>query len=78
MVMTDYEWLEEFAANLEYCMKDAYMTQRELADTSGLSEATISKYLKRQQMPSVKAIINLSSALDIDVQELMPWCTRMI
>ena len=78
MVMTDYEWLDAFAANLEYCMQYSYMSQREVADASGLSEATISKYLKRTQMPSVKALINLSEALDVDIHELMPCCIKMI
>ena len=71
-VITEVQWLDVFANNLVSLLQDARMTQRELADASGISEATISKYVNGQQMPQVKALVNICYALDIDIEELIP------
>ena len=47
--MSEVEWLREFSINLRRMMWDARMTQRELADLSGLSESCISRYLNGTQ-----------------------------
>lgn len=70
--LTEVEWLDIFAGNLISLMRDARMTQRELADASGVSEATISKYVNKQQMPNVKAVVNIAYALNVDLEELVP------
>lgn len=69
--MTELEWLDIFSDNLKSALEYANMTQRELADASGISESSICKYLRKQQIPSLKAIINIAYALDISTDELI-------
>ena len=69
--MTELEWLNIFSDNLKSALEYANMTQRELADASGVSESSICKYLRKQQIPSLKAIINIAYALDISTDELI-------
>ena len=75
--MREEEWLSIFSQNLEEMLIDANVTQRELADATGLSESTISKYLKGQQLPGVKAIINISYKLGCDLYDLIDFGSRI-
>ena len=76
--MSEVEWIEIFGDNLASLLDDARMTQRELADETGLSDSTISRYLNKQMAPSFKAIINISYALDVSIDELMDFGDRII
>ena len=71
--MSELDWLDIFAGNLRDMLIDANMSQRELADASGLAESTISSYINKQKIPSLKAIINISYTLDCDVTELIDF-----
>lgn len=71
--MSEVEWLNIFADNLLHLMVDRRMSQYELADMTGLSQATISKYIRKQQMPGVKALINLAYVLNCSLDELMDY-----
>lgn len=71
--MTEVEWLEEFGDNLFRLMYEAKMTQAELALATGLSKGTISKYLNKQHVPTVKAIINIAYALECEVSDLIDF-----
>lgn len=57
--MSEVEWIDTFAGNLRSLLDETGMSQRELAKLTGISEATISKYLHRQCMPSVAALVNI-------------------
>ena len=70
--MKKEEWLEDFGDNLEYIMREKNVTQRELADKSGLSESTVSAYIhERKKMPGTVAIINMAYALRCSVEDLI-------
>lgn len=71
--MSELEWLEIFGDNLAETLKYANMSQRELADAARLSEATISNYINKRKIPSLKAIINISYALDCDINDLIEF-----
>lgn len=71
--MTEPEWLEEFGKSLAYSIMNAGTTQRELAKVTGLTEGTISKYVTGRQMPSARAIINISYALDCTTDSLIDF-----
>lgn len=75
--MTETEWLKDFANNLREMLFDYNMSQRELAEESGLSEASISQYLSRQKMPGIRAIINISYALNCDIDDLIDFGSRI-
>lgn len=68
--MSETEWLNIFGDNLANMLDDCGMSQRELADVTGLSESTISRYINKQKMPGIRAIVNISEALDCSIDEL--------
>lgn len=69
--MTETQWLDIFGDNLKSLLAGAFMSQRELADAAGLAESTISSYINKRKLPSLKAIINIAHALDISIDELI-------
>lgn len=69
--MSEVEWLDIFGDNLRDLLSDYCLTQRELADETGLSEGTISNYINKRQMPGIKAIINIAEALEMSIDDLI-------
>lgn len=76
--MTELEWMDIFGDNLRDILKEYGMTQKDLADESGLSETTISRYIKKQRIPNMKAIVNIANALDLTTDELINLDERII
>lgn len=70
--MSEVELIDIFADNLRYTMKDVRISQAELAKEARLSESTISRYLSKERLPTVKALINLCVVLNCDVEDLIP------
>lgn len=75
--MSEQEWLNIFGDNLRDMLIDAKMTQRDLADDTGLAESTISQYINKQRMPTVRAIINIAYSLDCDMNDLLDFGDRV-
>lgn len=71
--MSELEWLDIFIDNLKDMMKDVGMSQRELANITGLSDATVSNYIHKRQLPGVKAIVNIAYAFDCDIGDLVDF-----
>ena len=71
--MTEVEWLEVFGDNLYEMILESGYTQNELADKAGLSQAAISGYINNRKMPGIKAIVNLSYALDCRIDDLIDF-----
>lgn len=71
--MSESEWLDIFGSNLSNMLKKAGFTQRELAEETELSEATISSYINSRKLPGIKAIINIAYALDCSVDDLVDF-----
>ena len=71
--MNEVEWLDIFGDNILSCLADARMTQKELAEAAGISESCVSSYIHKQKMPTVKAVLNISYVLDIDVGDLIDF-----
>lgn len=69
--MSEVEWMDIFGDNLVDILKEVGMTQKELAEETGLAESAISNYINKRRMPNVRALINISEALDISLDELM-------
>ena len=76
--MTEIEWLNIFADNLASIMYESKINQRDLSEMSGLSEATISKILRKQQMPKIRAVLNISYAIGISLDDLMDFGDKII
>lgn len=69
--MTEFEWMDIFGGNLEDVMHMRGYNQKQLADETGLSESTISRYIRGIQMPSIKAIVNIVHVLDCNLDDLI-------
>lgn len=72
-MMSELEWMRIFGEKLRFLIKDAWMTQKELAEAIGVTEATISYYINAERMPSVKAIVNISYEFGIEPTELIDF-----
>lgn len=75
--MTNREWLTYFSINLMEMLEEARMTQRELADKAGISEASLCKYVQGHQMPGVRALVNIADALNCSVDHLVDFGDRI-
>ena len=67
------ELLNIFGVNLASILEEERMSQRELARLTGLNESTISRYINKLQMPTVRAIINISFALEWQFEDMLNY-----
>ena len=70
--MSEVEFINIFGDNLRDIMEERGFSQRALANESGISHVTISRYLNKERMPTSKSLVNLSLALDCDIDDLIP------
>lgn len=71
--MSEMEWLKIFANNLQYHLQQTGLSQAELANRTGLTQASISRYAAALQMPGIMAIINIANVLGITTDELIDF-----
>lgn len=71
--MSEVEWINTFGDNLKSLLHEAWMSQQELADATGLTRECINNYINKKRMPNVSSIINIAYALDCDVSELIDF-----
>ena len=64
------KWRQEFAVRLWRTMVKKGMTQMELADASGVSQASIAQYLNTNSVPSVLNFVYIADALECTKEEL--------
>lgn len=62
---------ERLHHRLKALMKDKGLTQRELAIKTGLTEASVSKYLSGLRVPHMDALVVLARALDTETDYLL-------
>lgn len=75
--MTQREWQNIFADNLESILLEKGMNQSQLARDAELSVSRISDYINKRAVPSVFAIINMAYALDMSIDELVDFDERI-
>lgn len=71
--MSEVEWMDIFGDNLRDILKEQNMPRRELAQVLGLSEATISNYINKKQMPTMEVIVNMAYELSMSIDELIDF-----
>ena len=71
--MTYREWLHEFSLRLSELIYENKITQDQLCQMTGLGKSTISRYLHERQMPNLRAILNLSYAFHMSVDDLIDF-----
>lgn len=69
--MSEVQWLIEFGKSLKDLLEYAGTSQGELADIIGVSQATISRYVTGQQMPTMDNIVEIAFALDCNIDDLI-------
>lgn len=71
--MLEVEWMDIFGDNLRDILKEQNMSRRELAQVLDLSEATISNYINKKQMPTMEVIVNMAYELSMSIDELIDF-----
>lgn len=75
--MSEVEWMDIFGDNLRDILKEQNISRRELAQVLGISEATVSRYINKKQMPTMEVIVNMAYELSISVDELIDFGDRV-
>lgn len=70
--MSEIEFIDIFSDNLRELMLEHNITQMELADEILVNRSTITRYLNKSTMPSIKALINLSIVFNCNIEDLVP------
>ena len=70
--ISELELIDIFADNLRDIMNEVGINQRELAEEANLTRATISRYLNKQRIPDLRALINISYVLECELSDLIP------
>ncbi|MBQ9046674.1 MAG: helix-turn-helix transcriptional regulator [Solobacterium sp.] len=60
-------WVEK----VKKAMTEKGMNQKELAKYSGITEPSVSRYLKGERTPRIDIITNFAKVLDLDINELL-------
>ena len=69
--MSEVKWLDEFGYRLKKQLEYAWMSRAELAEITVISLPTICRYISGQQKPSITNVINITRALDCDIDTLV-------
>lgn len=69
--MDEYKLLHDFGRNLKDLLDESCMCQRELAEMTGISEPTISRYVVGDGMPSLVNVVKIMRALKCDFEDLV-------
>lgn len=75
--MSEQQWLDIFGDNLRDILIEQGYTQRDLAEAIGVTESTISRYVRKERIPTIKNLINMSMELGIDLEEFANFGERI-
>lgn len=75
--MSEVEWMDIFGDNLRDILKEQNMSRRELSQVLGISEATVSRYINKKQMPTMEVVVNMAYELSISIDELIDFGDRV-
>lgn len=63
--------LSQIQKKLAEAIRQSGMTQTEIADRLGITQPTISHYLKGDKMPALDTFANLCVILDVDANDIL-------
>lgn len=75
--MTEAEWLDIFSRNLQEYLVDYGANQSDFAEDTNLSQQAISNYVNGKQIPTLRAIINMAYALNVDLNDFIDFGDRI-
>jgi len=61
----------EIKERIKMLMTEKHLTQKELATSAGITEASMSKYLSGERTPRIDVVVNLANALGVSTDELI-------
>lgn len=70
-MMSEIQFMIRFGENLQFLLEDAWMSQKDLAEDTGISESTISRYIRGDIMPTIKNVAKIVYSLGCDWEELI-------
>lgn len=69
--MTTYEWTQIFAERLNRMKKEKHMTLKNIADASGVSIESLSKYRRGETIPRADMVVRIAKALNCSTSDLL-------
>lgn len=72
-IMDEYEWREEFSQRLFDILYEVGMTQKELAEKTGIDERTIRLYKHGDRTPSAYIVYKMAMVLGCNPSELVDF-----
>ena len=61
----------ETKERIRMLMEGKHLSQKELANLSGITEASMSKYLSGERTPRIDVVVNIANALGVTTDELI-------
>ena len=71
--MSEIEMMNIFGDNLQSLLEEKRVRQNQLAMKIGVDRATVSRYVSKDRMPTIKKFINICVALDCEPCDLLPF-----
>jgi len=63
--------IEDIQVRLREAIKDSHMSQTEIANKLGISQSTVSKYMRLDKYPSIDTFANLCRILDVSADDIL-------
>lgn len=63
--------MNTFGKNMKKTMKDLGITQKQLSDSTGITEVSISRYVNGTRIPGVIAAVKIAEALHTTIENLV-------
>ena len=76
--MSVVEWIEIFGDNLSENLKDWGGSQEDLAYCVGTSQSSISSYVNKERIPSLKTALNMSYEFGLTLDEFIDFYGELI
>lgn len=70
--MSEQEKKEFFIGETKRLMEERGMSQKDLSEKSGITEASVSRYLAGKRTPRFDVVINFAKALGVKPGDLLP------
>lgn len=63
--------MSKFTMNLKKLMIEREMTAADIARKSGMTQATLSRYINGKRTPNLNSVIKIAKALNVPIELLM-------
>ena len=63
--------MSKFAMNLKKLMIEREMTAADIARKTGMTQATLSRYINGKRIPKINSVIKIAKALNVPIELLL-------